>query len=146
MIPRVGEPVLSGQRYKRRPGAYAVLVRERKVLLTYQTEPTPEFQLPGGGIDPGESTVSALHREILEETGWRVGHLRRVGAFRRFTFMPEYDLWAEKLCQVFLGRPVLRLGPPQEEGHEAFWVDPSTAVDLVKNPGDRLFLQRLLFR
>ena len=100
MIRRFGENVVNGQRYKLRPGAYAVLHRGRSVLLTYQAEPEHEFQLPGGGIDPGEQIVPALHREILEETGWRVTNLRRVGAFRRFVYMPDYDMWAEKVCQV----------------------------------------------
>lgn len=144
MIPRVGEPVLSGQRYILRPGAYAVLVRDGKVLLTYQAEPEPEFQLPGGGIDAGESPIQALHREVLEETGWRVRSLRRMGAFRRFTYMPEYDLWAEKLCQIYAGRPTLCVGPPTEAGHHALWVAPDMAVEMVTNPGDRMFLQRLL--
>lgn len=144
MIPRVGEPVQSGQKYKPRPGAYAVLVRGGKVLLTYQAEPVPEFQIPGGGIDPGESPLQALHREVLEETGWRIGLVRRVGVFRRFTFMPEYNLWAEKLCQIYIGRPALRLGPPAEAGHEPIWVPPDLAVEMVVNPGDRMFLQRLL--
>jgi len=128
MIPRVGEPVRAGQRYRRRPGAYAVLLRGDSVLLTHQQAPEPEFQLPGGGIDPGEHPVGALHREVLEETGWRIMLQRRLGAFRRFTYMPEYDLWAEKLCTIYLGRPVLRLGPPSEAGHTAHWVPLSLAL------------------
>lgn len=144
MIPRVGEAVRQDQRYQRRPGAYAVLVRNGEVLLTYQEAPVPEFQLPGGGIDPGESPIPALHREILEETGWRCGPLRRVGAFRRFTFMPEYELWAEKICQVYIGRPVLRMGEPIERGHHAIWAPPETAAEMVSNPGDRMFVSRLL--
>ena len=54
MIRRFGEPVKHGQKYTRRPGAYVILIREGSILLTHQAEPTPEFQLPGGGIDPGE--------------------------------------------------------------------------------------------
>ena len=102
MIPRIGEALKPGQHYRRRPGAYAVLIRNNQVLLTHQARPVPEFQLPGGGIDPGESPVPALHREIMEETGWSVSPLRRLGAFRRFTFMPEYDLWAEKVCHIYM--------------------------------------------
>ena len=143
MIPRIGEPLRAGQRYTRRPGAYAVLVRDGKVLLTHQSEPAPEYQLPGGGIDPGEHPIPALHREIAEETGWRVGQLRRLGAFRRFTYMPEYDLWAEKLCHIYLGRPGLRLGPPTEVHHTAIWSDPDLAIELVANDGDRHFLERV---
>ena len=143
MIPRLGEPVRTGRRYRRRPGAYAILVRDGEVLLTHQQDPHPEFQLPGGGIDPGEAPVPALHREILEETGWRAGRLTRVGAFRRFTYMPEYDLWAEKICHVYLGRPTLRFGPPTEPGHTAVWVSPRLAVSMVGNPGDAHFLAKV---
>ncbi len=53
MIPRVGEPVERNRRYRIRPGAYAILVRNGQVLLTHQQEPRPEFQLPGGGA-PGQ--------------------------------------------------------------------------------------------
>lgn len=142
MIPRLGEPVRQDKRYKLRPGAYAVLYRGGSILLTHQSQPVPEYQLPGGGIDPGEHTVPALHREIVEETGWRAGPLRRLGAFRRFTYMPEYDLWAEKLCHIYLGRPTVQIGPPVEADHTAIWVPPATAVELVANEGDRHFLMR----
>ena len=144
MIRRVGEQVRRDRRYRQRPGAYAVLVRRGQVLLTYQDVPEPGFHLPGGGIDPGESPIPALHREILEETGWRVGPLRRVGAFRRFTFMPEYDLWAEKICQVYFGRPAICMGAPFERGHEAIWAQPEIAAEMVESPGDRMFLSKLL--
>ena len=142
MIPRVGEPVRSDVKYTARPGIYAVLVRNNRVLLTHQLAPEPEFQLPGGGIDPGEDPIPALHREVVEETGWRIGPVRRLGAFRRFTYMPEYDLWAEKICHIYLGRPAWQVGPPTEEGHTAIWTAPETAVELVGNEGDRYFLRK----
>lgn len=146
MIPRIGEPVRPGIRYTRRPGIYAVLVRNGAILLTHQIEPKPEYQLPGGGIDPGEDPIPALHREVLEETGWRISTPRRLGAFRRFTYMPEYDLWAEKLCHVYAARPSLRAGPPTETGHTAIWTPPDVAADLVANEGDRLFLRKIAQR
>ncbi|MEM6826197.1 MAG: NUDIX hydrolase [Pseudomonadota bacterium] len=142
-IRRVGEPVKAGLRYTHRPGAYAVLVRGDKVLLTHQDAPVPEFQLPGGGIDRGESSISALHREVLEETGWRITAPRRLGAFRRFTFMPEYNLWAEKLCHVYLARPVVSLGLPSEPGHAAIWAPIRLAAEMVANDGDRAFLRQI---
>ena len=144
MIPRFGEPIKAGMRYTRRPGAYVILHRHGEVLLTHQAEPEPEFQLPGGGVDPGEQIIPALHREVYEETGWSMDRPRRLGAFRRFTYMPEYDLWAEKLCQVFVARPVMRLGPPSEPGHTAVWMSPNVALGALANDGDRVFLERLL--
>lgn len=144
MIRRFGKPPLRGQHYRPRPGAYAVLWRAGEVLLTYQNAPEPEFQLPGGGVDPGESPLAALHREVREETGWSIAAPRRIGTFRRFAYMPEYDRWAEKLCTVYLARPVRRLGLPSEDGHSAVWVGAGRAATLVGNPGDRHFLRQAL--
>ena len=142
MIRRYGEAVKPGTSYRRRQGVYAILERDGRLLLTHQAEPIPEFQLPGGGIDPGESPVAALHREAFEETGWRIARPRRLGAFRRFTYMPEYDLWAEKLCQIYLARPARRHGPPTEPGHTAHWVPIRDAVHLLANQGDSAFVRR----
>jgi 8-oxo-dGTP diphosphatase len=141
MIRRYGEPIRQDQRYVLRPGVYALLPRGRELLLTHQAEPVPEFQLPGGGIDPGESPLAALHREVWEETGWRIAAPRRLGAFRRFTWMPEYEIWAEKLCTVFVARPVRPLGEPAEPGHAALWAPARTAAEIVGNEGDRAFIR-----
>jgi 8-oxo-dGTP diphosphatase len=144
MIPRYGEPRRGDQSYRRRPGVYAILAREGRLLLTHQADPVPEYQLPGGGIDAGEAPLPALHREVMEETGWLIAPLRRLGAFRRFAYMPEYDLWAEKRCAIWLARPVRRIGPPTEPGHTARWVDPREALGLLGNPGDAAILARAM--
>lgn len=145
MIRRVGDVPERGRSYRLRPGAYVILPLHGQLLLTHQSEPEPEFQLPGGGIDPGESALQALHREVLEETGWRISAPRRLGAHRRFVFMPEYDLYAEKLCHVYVARPARRLGPPSEAFHQDIWMDPDQAIELVANDGDRHFLQQVFY-
>ncbi len=139
---RFGEPRRPGQRYVLHPGVYAILPRDRSLLLTHQSEPMPEFQLPGTGIDPGESPLRALHRKVFEETGWHIARPRRLGAFRRITYVPEYDLWAEKLCTIYLARPARRLGRPREALHQAIWTDSATAVRILANEGDRAFVAR----
>lgn len=144
MIKRYGNSPQPGRSYTRRPGVYAVLLDRGALLTTHQADPELEYQLPGGGIDPGEQPIAALHREVMEETGWHIANLRRLGAFRRFTYMPEYDLWAEKICTVYLARPVLQIGPPTEPGHQAVWMQPEAALSLLGNPGDRAMLARAL--
>jgi len=142
MIPRLGEPVEPGQNYTLRPGVYAILPRDGALLLTRQHEETVELQLPGGGIDPGESTLRALHREVIEETGWAIARPRRMGAFRRFVFMPEYDLWAEKLCHIYVARPVRRVSEPLENTHQAVWYTSEAASSALSSEGDRLFVKQ----
>ncbi|PRY75717.1 8-oxo-dGTP diphosphatase [Yoonia maritima] len=144
MIKRYGNSPKPGQNYVLRPGAYAILPRDGQLLLTYQGEPHHEFQLPGGGIDPGESPIQALHREVFEETGWRIAKPMRVGVFRRFVYMPEYGINAEKICHIYLARPVRPHGPPSEAGHEAVWMNPRDAVQEIANDGDAAFIAGLI--
>jgi 8-oxo-dGTP diphosphatase len=146
MIPRYGESKRPDQTYRRRPGVYAILLRGDSILVTHQSAPVPEFQLPGGGIDKGEQPIPALHREVREETGWCIRVDRRLGAFRRFTHMPEYGFWAEKLCTIYLATPVRRLGPPTEAGHVAVWLPVYDALTRLGNPGDRAMLAKAVRR
>ena len=146
MIRRFGETPKKGQTYRRRPGAYALLPRDGKLLVTCQYDPHPDLQLPGGGIDPGESPIPALHREVYEETGWKISTPRKLGVFRRFAYMPEYDLWAEKLCHIYVARPLRQIGPPLEEDHEPLWMTPQDAAIYLGNAGDRHFAAQLATR
>lgn len=146
MIPRFGKTPEKGRRYTLRPGAYALLPRDGVLLLTCQMQPEPDLQLPGGGIDPGESPLQALHREVLEETGWRIANPRYQGAFRRFVFMPEYDMWAEKMCHIFSALPVIQIAQTTEAAHETVWMRPDLAVHELGNAGDRFYAARLANR
>ena len=58
-----------------RTAAYGVVTSVRGVLLTELSDRTAapgRWTLPGGGLDPGESPLAALHREVWEESGQRV--------------------------------------------------------------------------
>ncbi|HIW30578.1 MAG TPA: NUDIX hydrolase [Candidatus Luteococcus avicola] len=64
------EPVLN-----QRLAAYAIVRSSRGVLGTECSNRTAVpglWQLPGGGLNPGESPSDALMREIAEETGQKV--------------------------------------------------------------------------
>ena len=142
MIRRVGDPPHRDRRYMLRPGAYAILPLKGHFLMVMQVGDDVEVMLPGGGIDPGESPLQALYREVREETGWSIARPRRLGAFRRYTFMPEYDLWAEKLCHVYLAKPVRKVVEPIEADHHTLLLGREDAVDVLGNDGDRMFLAR----
>lgn len=140
---RFGEPKEKGRAYTDRPGAYAILQLGNKVLLTYQDKPHYEYQLPGGGVDKGEAIIAALHREVMEETGWSMAIKRRLGVYQRYVYMPEYDLWAHKICHMYLCRPARCIGPPLETDHTAIWTSMDEAIEILVNDGDRHFVQGL---
>ncbi|MFT5799157.1 MAG: 8-oxo-dGTP diphosphatase [Candidatus Azotimanducaceae bacterium] len=142
MIRRFGQPPLFDKRYVLRAGAYAILPLQKRLLLTAQLGDEVDIQLPGGGIDPGESATQALYREVMEETGWRISAPKRLGAFRRFVFMPEYDLWAEKICHIYVARPTRQICEPLEPNHFTTVMDPTEAVFALGNDGDRHFVEQ----
>ena len=144
MIPIHGPRPASTQVYRRRPGAYAILPLRGRVLLTFQSEPVPELQLPGGGLDPGEAPLRALHREVREETGWTIGPARLLGRYRQYGYIPEYDMWAEKICSLYLARPVRQISAPQHAEHSVIWTSPAKATQLLTNAGDRAFVRAVL--
>jgi 8-oxo-dGTP diphosphatase len=140
---RYGEPPVAGRRYQTRLGAFGIIREGDAVLVTEKTGPERAFQLPGGALDASEGAIRALHRECLEETGWRIRAERRLGAYQRFTFMKGKSIWARKVCQIYLCRPVLKLGPPLDARHRAFWMPIPVALELIGIEGDRAFLARL---
>lgn len=134
---RFGNPPLPGQRYSHRPGVYAIIPQGDGILATYQAGIHNEFQLPGGGVDPGEQPIHALHREVFEETGWKISSPRVFYRFKRFVFMPDYDLWAEKICTIYVAQPVRQLCDPLEVDHTPIWLDYTTAINELVNVGDQ---------
>ncbi len=57
------------QHYNMRVGANAVIIRDNAILLVeFGAGWRRHFNLPGGGINPDESIVVGLQREVREET------------------------------------------------------------------------------
>ena len=141
---RFGESFRPGVPYRDRPGAYAIIARGDAVLLATTPAEGETWLLPGGGVDPGESTLPALHREVWEETGWQVAHVRRLGAFQRYCWMPDYGKWARKVCSIHLCRAGRRLSAPLEPDHTPVWVPAAAAAEMLSVAGERWFLRQWL--
>jgi 8-oxo-dGTP pyrophosphatase MutT (NUDIX family) len=58
---------------QQRRRAYIYVTREtaqsRQLLVFIQDEPDSGIQVPGGGIEPHETPLQGMQREILEEAG-----------------------------------------------------------------------------
>jgi 8-oxo-dGTP diphosphatase len=72
-VPQFGEPP-PGRLAPDRPAAFAIIERDGKVAVVRVTFASGggRLDLPGGGLDPGETSVDAAVRECGEEAGLRI--------------------------------------------------------------------------
>jgi 8-oxo-dGTP pyrophosphatase MutT (NUDIX family) len=97
-----------------RPRVCAAIIRNDSILMVHHRDEEREYwNLPGGGIEPGETSHEAVIREVKEETGLDT----RVC---RFLFEETY-LNESSTCQCFLleveeGQEAA-LGYDSEEAH-----------------------------
>jgi len=64
------------------PGCCIFIVNEEKqILMQQRTYPYGKWGLPGGLMELGESTEQTIKREVLEETGLRVGKVSLFGVY-----------------------------------------------------------------
>jgi len=80
-------------------GILPFLPDDRVILLRQYRHITRDFswEVPGGGILPGELPEEAAQRELREESGYRAGRLRRLGGF-----WPN-NAYLDEVIHVYLG-------------------------------------------
>ena len=81
-----------------------------KILVGERLDRPGAWQMPQGGIDPGESVEEAAWRELAEEVGLGEAHTQIV---KIMDSPVRYDLPADMIARLWNGR---------YKGQEQFWV------------------------
>lgn len=94
---------------------------DRGVLLLWRHRfitDTWGWEIPAGGIDPGEQPRDAAARETREETGWEPQHLREL-----LTYHPSNGL-SDQTFHLFAARGAEHVGEPTDpyEAERIEWV------------------------
>ena len=66
------------------------VVKNGDLYAVIHSEKFHPYSLPGGGIDDGEDIVTALKREILEETGCTCGKITELGMVKENRVQADY--------------------------------------------------------
>lgn len=104
---------------------------ERGVLMLWRHRFITDswgWEVPGGRIDEGESPEQAAVRETLEETGWRPGPLRRIGAYHPLAGA------VDQRFHVFLAEGAMHEGEPGDmnEAERIEWVPVERVRELIR--------------
>ena len=139
------ERVNSRKKYLRRVGAYGIIFHKKEFLLTEQitSEGNIEVQLPGGGLEKDETLIHALYREVLEETGWGIRVLKKEGVFQRFTYMPEYNIWAQKVCHIYICVATMQKTKKLVKDHRFITMNKKKSLAKLVDPGFKYFIENV---
>ena len=148
---------------KEMPVVYAVTVRaviEREGRYAMQLSGRGEYKIPGGGVEQGEDLMTALEREVLEETGLivipeTVSEIGEIIEYRPDKFSPQDKFERHTFyyrCQVREEQHELQLTPSELDKEFQFvWEKPEIIYEhnreLCKSPyqiRDTIFMKMLL--
>tara|TARA_X000000368_G_scaffold369227_1_gene317657 strand:+ start:1100 stop:1573 length:474 start_codon:yes stop_codon:yes gene_type:complete len=77
-----------------------VLNSENKVFVGKRRDnPIDKWQMPQGGVDPGESLIEAMRRELLEETG-----ITNIKILKELNYWLEYELPKDLIGIIWKGK------------------------------------------
>jgi len=88
------------KKIKWRPSASALVVKNEKILMI-KAKQHGKWELPGGGIELGETIKEGLEREVYEETGYKVKTNGNVIHFtNHFFYAPDIDEFFETIVLI----------------------------------------------
>ncbi|MGM0422390.1 MAG: NUDIX hydrolase [Pseudomonadota bacterium] len=94
-VNRQGEPVDAPEDavFKHRVGAFVICMAKDRILMLKPKDGQGLWELPGGGLDDGESPKQAVLRETYEETGFDLSNcdLKRIHEQQVYQHVAEQD-------------------------------------------------------
>lgn len=114
-----------------------MLIKDGKILLVKRAEHLLEggkWALVGGFVDPGETIVEALRREIMEEVGWEIAE----PSLMQINDNPNRpnEQGRQNISFVFICEAMQQTGSPDDESTDQQWFDlndlPELAFDHIE--------------
>jgi 8-oxo-dGTP diphosphatase len=120
---------LAGVDYIERPGIYAVIENNHKQIAVIETR--TGYFLPGGGVDPGETEMNALKREIMEEMGCQVSVGAEIGEAVEYLKAHTEKKYYQIHGTFYKVQLDSKIGKGIKEAERLVWLSPGDAVRLL---------------
>lgn len=130
-----------GVQYEDRPGAYAFMLNKHDEIAILQTG--WGMHLPGGGLDPGETEIAGLHRELREEMGVVVVKADFLCRSGQILFSRHYKKHFKKIGSFYRVEVEQPIRLKMQDGHELLWMDRRQAGLELSEEFQRWALERL---
>lgn len=124
-----------------RTGVYGIAISDQKILVIQQNHGAHKgkFDLPGGGIDPGETIESALQREFFEEVGMQFDSMTHLCNLSAITDHLDHPTKLQQIGLIYRVEGLRRLENPSVE-FAPEWIE----IDRLKSLKLTPFLQDVL--
>lgn len=129
--------------YKTRIGAYVVVPDAAQKQILVVEPPNHSYLLPGGGIEPGESDVETIARELIEEVGGTMQITDYLGRASEYF----YSTWRKQAyyhpAHFYAGTSLIKTQAPLEgDFNQIKWMPLEEAGAALKRPTHRWALAK----
>jgi ADP-ribose pyrophosphatase YjhB (NUDIX family) len=124
-----------------RTGVYGVTILDSKILVVQQKQGVHEgkFDLPGGGIEPGETIEEALRREFQEEVGMSFDLMTHLCNLTAITENREKSTHLHQIGLIYKIENICKMEHQNPE-LDSFWIEVEECAKMNLTP----FLQKAL--
>lgn len=133
-VPQFGER-RADRAYVDRPAAFGILERNGKIALVHivKADGASWHDLPGGGVDEGETAEQGVVREFGEEAGLKVSVRLPFAVADQFFINTDGDAWNNRGSFFVLDLQSEQPGLKVEDDHTLVWMEPETAIKTLRH-------------
>lgn len=133
-VPQFGERQ-AGRTYVDRPAAFGILERDGRIALVHivKADGASWHDLPGGGVDAGETPEQGVVREFGEEAGLQVSVRAPFAVADQFFINTDGDAWNNRGTFFILDLQAERPDLKVEDDHSLVWLEPGAAIKILRH-------------
>lgn len=129
-VPTFGDKV-AGKTYVERHAAYIIIKDSTEQIVLVQA-PNGAYFLPGGEIEKGETQVEAIHREVLEELGFKVELADYLGQADDYFYSRHRETYFHNPAYFYSAKSWQADGEPLEDFNVIKWFSIEEAIEKLK--------------